>query len=293
MAAGGSAKIVVVALIANVAVALVKGVAAFFTGSGAMLAETIHSIADSGNQALLLLGNHRAKRPADERHPFGYGSERYFWAFVVALMLFSLGSLFSIYEGLHKLRHPEPLRNVGWAYGVLFAAVVLEGVAFSFARATLHRARGSRAFWRYFFENKDPAIPLVYLEDFGALLGLVLALLGVTASHRLGWLWADGVATLGVGLLLGGIAVALLVRCHTLLIGESVTVEDGRAILKAVYGVEGVQQVVGLQTLHHGPETVIVILDVKMEGGGETVDRIEEAIRAVLPIAKHIAIEPV
>jgi cation diffusion facilitator family transporter len=284
---------VLAALIANAGVAIAKGIAAAFTGSGAMLAETIHSVADSGNQALLLLGGHRAQRPPDARHPFGYGSERYFWAFIVALVLFALGSLFSIYEGLHKLAHPEPLRNVGWAYGVLAFSVVIEGWSFTVARRVMKKQRGSRSFLRYFLESKNPEVPLVYLEDLGATVGLVLAFLGVAGSHLAGWSWADGAATLAVGVLLGCIAIALLMRCYRLLIGESVSVADGRAVLKAVREVGGVKRIHGLQTLHHGPETVIVIMDVEMDGGGEVVDRIEAAVREVLPIAKYIAIEPV
>lgn len=286
---------VIAALLANIGVAIVKGIAAAVTGSGAMLAETIHSIADSGNQALLLLGSARAKRPPDAKHPFGYGSERYFWAFVVALVLFTLGSVFSIYEGLQKLAHREPIDNVGWAYGVLAAAIVIEVAAFRVARRAFVTRKGARGYVEYFLEAKDPAYPVVFLEDLGAVLGLVLALLGVAASHLLGWLWADAAATLGVGVLLGLIAVALLTRCHRLLIGESVTRADGRAILQAVRKVDGVVGIHGLQTLHHGPETVIVILDVKLntDDPGGTVDRIEEAIKAACPIAKHIAIEPV
>ena len=291
--AGGSKAMVMAALIANIAVAAVKGVAAFFTGSGAMLAETIHSLADSGNQALLLLGNKRAQRPPDSKHPFGYGSERYFWAFIVALVLFSMGSLFSLYEGIHKLAHPSPIENVGWAYGVLFVAMIIETIAFRFARRAMLAERGEHSLVSWFLRSKDPAVPVVYLEDSGALLGLVLAFLGVGCSHLLGWEWADAAATVAVGVLLGLIAVALLMRCHRLLIGESVNPEDQRAILLAVQSVEGVHEIVNLQTLHHGPETVIVIVDVRFDGGGETVDAIEVAIRAALPIAKHIAIEPV
>ncbi|MHC4934237.1 MAG: cation diffusion facilitator family transporter, partial [Planctomycetota bacterium] len=221
MAAADSRKAVLTALFANIGVAIVKAIAAAVTGSGAMLAETVHSCADSGNQALLLLGARRAKRPPDERHPFGYGSERYFWAFIVALLLFALGALFSLYEGIHKLGHPEPLRQVGWAYVVLVIAMILEGGAFRVARRAVKAMGGDQGFWRFFLMSKDPAVPLIYLEDLGALLGLVIALSGVAASHLLGWIWADGVATLMVGALLGFIAGVLLFRIHKLLIGES------------------------------------------------------------------------
>jgi cation diffusion facilitator family transporter len=294
MAVGESKSVVIAALVANAGIALAKGVAAVFTGSGAMLAETIHSIADSGNQALLLFGGYRSQRPPDAKHPFGYGSERYFWAFIVALVLFALGAVFSIYEGIHKLGHPEPLRNVGWAYGVLAFGVAIEGWSFTVARKVMLKQRGSRSFVQYFLESKNPEVPLVYLEDLGATLGLMLAFCGVAGSHLLGWTWADGAATLCVGVLLAFIAVALLLRCHRFLIGESVSAADGRAVLRAVREVPGVTKIHGLQTLHHGPETVIVIMDVAMEGdAGEVVDHIETAVREALPIAKYIAIEPV
>jgi cation diffusion facilitator family transporter len=292
VAATDSRKAVLTALFANIGVAIVKAIAAAVTGSGAMLAETIHSCADSGNQALLLLGAHRAKRPPDERHPFGYGSERYFWAFIVALLLFTLGSLFSLYEGVHKLGHPEPLRQVAWAYVVLVVAMVLEGGAFRVARRAVRAMGGDRGFWHFFSTSKDPAVPLIYLEDLGALLGLVIALSGIAGSHLLGWVWADGVATLMVGALLGCIAAVLLVRIHRLLIGESASVEDCAAILVAAKKVPGVIEIRDLKTLHFGPETLIVALDVVMEGGAETVDRIEEAVQAAVPKAKHIAVEP-
>ncbi|MHC4341295.1 MAG: cation diffusion facilitator family transporter [Planctomycetota bacterium] len=292
MAAVDSRKAVLTALFANIGVAIVKAIAAAVTGSGAMLAETIHSCADSGNQALLLLGARRAKRPPDERHPFGYGSERYFWAFIVALLLFTLGSLFSLYEGIHKLRHPEPLRQVAWAYVVLLVAIVLEGSAFRVARSAVRAMGGDQGFWRFFLTSKDPAVPLIYLEDLGALLGLAIALSGIAGSHLLGWIWADSVATLMVGALLGCIAAVLLFRIHKLLIGESASAEDCAAILEAAQKVPGVIEVRDLKTLHFGPETLIVALDVVMEGGAETVDRIEEAVQAAVPKAKHIAVEP-
>jgi len=292
LATGDSKRVVVAALLANLGIALVKGVAAFMTRSAAMLAETVHSIADSGNQALLLLGARRSERPADARHPFGYGAERYFWAFVVALVLFSLGALFSLYEGIHKLRHPAPIENVGWAYGVLVAATALEAWSYRVARAEIRRARGARGFWRFFLESKDPALPLVFLEDMGALLGLLFALVGVTLAHQLDWHWADGAATVAVGALLGVIAAVLLRRCHRLLIGESATAEDLAAIREAVASVAGVGELVELKTLHLGPAYLLVGLELHFDGREATVRAVEEAVRTRVPAARYIAIEP-
>jgi len=291
MAAGNSKMVVVAALFANAGIAIVKGIAAYFTGSGAMLAETVHSVADSGNQALLLLGAHRAKRPPDERHPFGYGAERYFWAFVVAVLLFAMGALFSLYEGVHKLLHPVAIRRAEWAYVVLFISLALEGGSYFVAAREVRKARGSRGFWAYVFGSKDPALSLVYLEDVGALLGLVFALTGVFCSHVLGWIRADAIATLAVGFLLLGVAGVLLVRCHRLLIGESASPADKERILAAARGVERVEDVVDLKTLHVGPETLIVFLDVRFDGGAETVIAIEHAIQAAVPAARHVAVE--
>jgi len=292
VATGDSRGVVVAALFANLGIALVKGVAAFATRSGAMLAETIHSLADSGNQALLLLGARRAERPPDARHPFGYGRERYFWAFVVALVLFALGALFSLYEGVHKLLAPAPLRNAPWAYGVLGASLVLELLSFRVARRELARVRGARSFGTFLFEGKDPALPLVYLEDLGAMLGLLLALAGVACSHLLGWHHADGAATVAIGLLLGAIAALLLVRCHRLLIGEGATAEDLARIRAAIEGVEGVSRLVDLKTLQIGPHDLLVSVDVAMAEPATTVRRIEEAVRAAVPSATYIAVEP-
>lgn len=292
MAAGGSNKVVIAALLANAGIAVAKGIAAAVTGSGAMLAETIHSIADSGNQALLLYGIKRSKRPPDAKHPFGYGSERYFWAFIVALVLFSLGSLFSLYEGVHKLQHPEPIRNVGWAISVLLLGLVLEGASFLIAHRAVKKIRGGRGFWEYFGGAKDPSLPLVYLEDFGALIGLALALIGVCASYWGGLEYADGAATVAIGVLLGAIAMVLFVRCHKLLVGEGGSREDARAILEVVEQCDGIDRVVELKTLQIGPEYLLVGLEVELSGGPEAIDRLEANIRERVPTAKYIAVEP-
>ncbi len=286
MAKGDSRKVVVAALLANLGIAIVKGIAAVATRSGAMLAETVHSLADSGNQALLLLGAARAKRPPDRRHPFGYGSERYFWAFIVALVLFSLGALFSFYEGIEKVLHPTPIRNPAWAYGVLGVSLVLELISFRVAHREVQVELRGRSFKRYFLETKDPSLPLVYLEDLGALLGLVFALAGVGASHLLGLRLADGIATLLIGALLGAIAVVLLARCHRLLIGEGASDEDLERIHAAV---DGLGEIVDLKTLQLGPDNLIVALEVRLKG---SVAEVESAVRRAVPHATHVAIEP-
>ena len=292
MAVSDSKRVVIAALIANLAVTIVKGIAAVFTGSGAMLAETIHSAADTGNQGLLLFGAARAKRPPDKRHPFGYGSERYFWAFVVALLLFTLGALFSLYEGVHRLMDPTPIQNAEWAYGVLAAAFLIDLWSYVVARRAVRRVQGDRSFLSYFLEAKDPALPLVYLEDLGASLGVLLAMGGVAGNHLLGWLRADAIATLAVGVLLLCVAVALLMRCYRLLIGESASVKDEEAIRVAAASVAGVEAILDLKTMHHGPETLIVTLDVRFDGTPEIVMAIEEAVRAVVPVARHVSVEP-
>jgi len=292
MASGGSTRVVIAALLANLGIALTKGIAAALTGSAAMLAETIHSVADSGNQALLLLGAHRSRRPADARHPFGYGMERYFWAFVVAIVLFALGALFSLYEGVHKLLAPEPIQRVAWAYGVLLVALALESASFVVARREIRSVARGRTFLRFLFASKAPSVPLVFLEDLGALLGLLFAFAGVTGSHWFGWIRADAVATLLVGVLLACIAALLLVRCHRLLVGEAASEEDRQAILAATRSVEGVGRVAACKTLHIGPETLLVVLDLEFAGGLRTVLAVEAAIRARVPYATYISVEP-
>ena len=269
-----------------------KGIAAAVTGSGAMLAETIHSIADSGNQALLLLGAKRSRRPPDKKHPFGYGSERYFWAFVVAVVLFLLGAVFSLYEGVHKVMHPTPLKNVAWAYSVLLIGIVLEGGSFWIAHREVSKERGGRSFLRYFYESKAPSLPLVYMEDLGALLGLTFALIGVASSDLLGFQYGDGLATLAVGLLLLVIAILLLLRLHRLLVGEGASEEDLRRIREVAQDLDGVREIVDLRTLHIGPETLLVVVDARFDGGAETAKAIERAIVEQVPHARYVAVEP-
>jgi cation diffusion facilitator family transporter len=266
MAAGEhGTKAVVAAGLANLVIAAAKFTAFLFTGASSLLAESIHSVADTGNQALLLLGGRKAKRAADELHPFGYGRERYFWSFVVAIVLFLLGAVFAVYEGIHKIEHPEPLENPIWAYGVLGFAIVVEGLSFRTAVVEANKVR-RRATWPRFIRNaKSPELPVVLLEDTGALAGLVIALAAVTTSEITGDPIWDGIGTLSIGVLLGIIAIVLVVEMKSLLIGESATRKDVESIRAAVEIDPAVKQLIHMRTQHQGPEELLVGMKVELD----------------------------
>jgi cation diffusion facilitator family transporter len=263
-----------------------------------MLAESIHSVADTANQGLLLLGGKRARRIADDRHQFGYGRERYFWSFVVAMVLFTLGGLFSIYEGVSKIRDPHELTSIGWALGVLVVAIVLE--TFSF-RTAIHEARevkGGRTWWRYIRSSRSPELPVVLLEDAGALFGLLLALTGVGLAALTGNEIWDAVGTLCIGALLLVIAGFLTIEMKSLLIGEAATSTDVEAIRKAVEGCPDVVRVIDLKTQHIGPEELLVAGKLEFTSTLSTpqlaaaIDVTETSIREAVPLAGRIYIEP-
>ncbi|HEU5152985.1 MAG TPA: cation diffusion facilitator family transporter [Iamia sp.] len=300
MAAGGEhgTKAVIAAMLANAAIAVAKLVAFLVTGASSLLAESIHSVADTGNQGLLLLGGRRAKRTADELHPFGYGRERYFWSFVVALVLFVLGAVFAIYEGIHKIEHPEPLENPIWAYGVLGFALVVEGLSFRTAVSEANEVR-RRATWRQFIRNaKSPELPVVLLEDSGALAGLVIALAAITTSEVTGDPIWDGIGTLAIGILLAVIAVVLVVEMKSLLIGESASRKDVETIRAAVEIDPAVQRLIHMRTQHQGPEELLVGMKVELDHTltfpevSEVVNRIERNVRRAVPMARLMYIEP-
>src|SRR3954469_23501259 len=227
MSSAGSRRAVIAALLANLAIAIAKFVAFAITGAAAMLAEAIHSVADTGNQALLLLGSRRAQREADEQHPFGYGRDRYFYAFVVALVLFSIGSLFSLYEGIEKLRHPHHIDAPAVALGVLGVAIVLEAFSFRTAVVESQKEKSKDQSWVKFVRRaKAPELPVVLLEDTAALLGLLFAVFGVSMAVLTGEPRWDGVGTLAIGALLGAVALILAIEMKSLLIGESATRAD-------------------------------------------------------------------
>lgn len=289
---------VIAALVANLAIAVAKFTAFTFTGSSSMLAEAIHSVADSGNQGLLLLGARRSKKAANLDHPFGYGRERYFWGFVVALVLFSLGSLFAIYEGIHKLQHPEPIENPQWALGVLGFALIAEGLSFRTAVRESAKTKGDATYWQFIRRAKSPELPVVLLEDFGALIGLVLAMAGVSASVVTDDGIYDGLGSLAIGILLGIIAIVLVVEMKSLLIGESANRKDVEAICAAIEIDPDVIRVIHLRTEHLGPDELLVATKVEFQHEltvaevAGTIDRVERSIRAGVPSARMIFIEP-
>ena len=300
-AAGGQGhgtKAVIAALLANFAVAVAKFAGFLVTGSSSMLAESVHSVADSGNQGLLLLGGRRAKKAADEEHPFGYGRERYFWGFVVALVLFTLGSLFAIYEGLHKIEHPEPIDSPEWAFGILGFALVAEALSFRTAIKEADRLRGDASYWTFIRRAKQPELPVVLLEDSGALVGLVLALAGVSLAVLTDEPKWDGYGTLSIGVLLGILAIVLVVEMKSLLIGESASRKEMETMRAAIDIEPDVIRVIHLRAEHIGPEELLVgakvefLHELTVAEVSVTIDRVERGIRAAVPSARVIYIEP-
>ncbi len=302
MAAGGEGgtRAVVAALLANAAIAAAKFVGWIITGSSAMLAEAVHSVADSGNQGLLLLGGKRAKRAADEEHPFGYGRERYFWAFVVALVLFTLGGLFSLYEGYHKLEERAEghgLDSPVVALAILGFAIVAEAFSFRTAIHESAKVKGSQTWMRFIRTSRSPELPVVLLEDLGALVGLLLAFVGVGLTAATGDLLYDALGTMAIGLLLLVIAVFLVIEMKGLLIGEGATRDQVQAIRTALVG-DGVTRVIHLRTLHIGPEELLVGAkvaladDLDVSQVAHAIDAAEVRVRRVVPIARPMYLEP-
>ena len=295
---GHGTKAVIAALFANLAIAIAKFVGFAVTGSSSMLAEGVHSVADSGNQGLLLLGGKRAKKAATDEHPFGYGRERYFWSFVVALVLFSLGCLFAIYEGLHKLEHPEPIDSPEWAFGILGFAILAEAFSFRTAVVETRKIKGPASYWQFIRRAKAPELPVVLLEDLGALVGLVLAMAGITASVITDDGRWDGYGSIAIGILLGIIAVILVIEMKSLLIGEGASRKDVEAIRAAIEIDPDVMRIIHLRTEHLGPEEMLVGTKVEFmheltvaEVAG-AIDRVERSIRAGVPAARIIFVEP-
>ncbi|GLX98496.1 cation diffusion facilitator family transporter [Herbidospora sp. NEAU-GS84] len=298
MSASGGTKAIVAALVANLSIAAAKFVAYLFTGSSSMIAEAVHSVADSGNQALLLLGGKRAARERTEQHPFGYGRERYFYSFVVAVVLFTIGALFSLYEGIHKIQAPEDLSTPQWAFGVLIFAIIAEAFSFRTAIKESLPHKGNLTWWQFIRRSKSPELPVIVLEDLGALLGLIFALFGVTMAVVTGNPVWDGIGTIMIGVLLGAIAIVLAIETKSLLIGESAGPEIDAQIREALQSAPEVTRVIHMRTLHVGPEELLVAAKIAVEHDDTAaevargIDEAEQRVRAAVPIARIIYLEP-
>ncbi|MFZ0832263.1 MAG: cation diffusion facilitator family transporter [Mycobacterium sp.] len=298
MSTEGSTKAILAALAANAGIAVAKFVGFLITGSSSMLAESVHSAADTSNQALLLLGQRRARKEADRLHPFGYGRSRYFYSFVVALVLFSLGSLFALYEGYHKISHPEPLTSPLVAIVILVVAIALESFSLRTAIVESRPLKGSSNWWRFIRTSRNPELPVVLLEDVGALTGLLLALVGIGLTIITGDAVWDGIGTIGIGVLLGVIAVILIVEMHSLLIGEGATGQEETAIRAALGETPYVDRVIHLRTQYLGPDEMLVgakiavgpDIDLAIVAG--VINDAESRIRAAVPAARVIYLEP-
>jgi cation diffusion facilitator family transporter len=293
----GTRRAIFAAFVANLGIAIAKFAAFLITGSTSMMAESIHSVADTGNQGLLFLGGARARKPADEEHQFGYGAERYFWAFVVALVLFSLGALFSLYEGIEKLRHPHELESPTVAFVVLGLAVVLEAFSLRTAVRESQPHRGTLSWWQFIRRTKTPELPVVLLEDIGALMGLVFASIGLGLAVATGETRYDAIGSIAIGLLLGVIAIVLAVEMKSLLIGESAGPNADEAIRTAIESDDDVRRVIHLRTLQLGPDELLVATKVDVDAPdvaelAATIDRIEVRIRDAVPTARLVYVEP-
>jgi cation diffusion facilitator family transporter len=309
MAADGGNRAVVAALLANAGIALTKFFAFFLTGVSSMLAEAIHSVADSGNQLLLLLGGRQAKKEATPEHPFGYGRERYIYSFIVAIVLFSVGGLFALYEAYHKYHeiheahgHPDDsILDSRWWWVplvVLGIAIVLESLSFRTAIIETNKIRGEATFPQFIRRAKQPELPVILLEDFAALLGLVFALVAVVLSLVTENLYFDVAGTALIGVLLVAVAVTLAIETKSLLLGESATLEAQRRIGSALEATDGVDRIIHMKTMHLGPEELLVAAKIGVVRGdsaehvAEAIDAAEAAVREAEPTAQVIYLEP-
>ncbi len=297
MASGSSKLAVYAALVGNLAIAITKFGAAIFTGSSAMLSEAIHSVVDTGNQALLLYGMYRAGLPEDARHPFGYGKELYFWSFVVAILIFGLGAGFSIYEGIHGILQPTPVENTVISYVVLGLALIFEGIGGFLALRQFLREKGDMGFFEAVRRGKDPALFTVLFEDSAAILGLLIAMAGIFLGQQLQLPWMDGAAAVAIGLVLAGVALFLAYECKALLIGEAAephVVEGCRALLN---GDRRVARVADVRTMHLGPSEILLAADLDFADGlsSEEVEtataELETKLRQNFPEVRRIYLE--
>jgi len=286
------------ALIANLGIAIAKFVASAITGSSSMLTEGVHSLVDSGNQVLLLYGQAKAKRPPDAAHPFGYGRELYFWAFVVAILIFAVGAGVSIYEGVVHIAEPEPLRSPTINYVVLGIAVILEGTSWAIAVREFNAKRGASSWWQSVRASKDPAGFIVLFEDSAALLGLMIAGLGIWASHHFGDPRIDGVASVLIGAILAGVAMLLAREAKGLLIGESADVEIVGTVWRLLDQRPEISAVNHVRTIHTAPDAVFVAIsadfrdDITLGKAESVIEEIETGLKAAIPALTSIYIRP-
>ena len=289
---------VIAAMIANAGIAASKFAAFLVTGSSSMLSEAIHSVADTANQGLLLIGNKRASRAPDSEHQFGYGRIRYVYAFMVAIILFLMGGVFSLYEGFHKIQHPEELNQAWVAFAVLIVAIVLESWSWRTAVAEVNKSRGSASLLGYVRRTRQPELPVVLLEDTGALIGLLFALFGVTMATVTGDGRWDGLGAMAVGVLLLLIAVFLAFEMASMLVGESALPEQEALIRSAIEETPGLNRVINMRTVHVGPDELLVAVKVgargtkTAEGLADAINDAERRIRQALPTARYIYLEP-
>lgn len=298
MSTSGSMRAILAALLANIGIAITKFIAAAFSGSASMFAEGIHSVADSGNQLLLIIGGRRARRVATATHPFGYGRSRYIYAFMVSIVLFSVGGLFSMYEGISKLQHPHELENAWLPLLVLSIAIVMESFSLRTALQEAKKVRGNSSIVKFVRHAKSPELPVVILEDLAALLGLVFAFLGVSLTVLTGNPMFDALGTLAIGALLIAVAFILGAETSSLLVGEGATADDTRLIREALETVVGKGGVIHMKTLYLGPDELMLgakISVAKNASGADIADAInaaEVAVRSAVAATRVIYLEP-
>ncbi len=295
---GHGKKAILAALVANLGIAIAKFIGFLITRSSSLLAESVHSLADTTNQGLLLLGGKQAKRSESQQHQFGYGMARYFWSFVVALVLFSLGALFAVYEGISKLQHPHELESPGIAIGILLVAIILESYSFRTAVKESKPLKGAQSWWSFIRSAKAPELPVLLLEDSGALLGLLIALAGVGLTLATGNADFDAYGTLAIGVLLGIIAAILIVEMRSLLLGEAASPETMGTIQTIITDSPMVKRFIHARTMHLGPEDLLIATKVELDrsldfvGVAKAIDGIETRVRAAVPEVRIIYVEP-
>lgn len=295
--ASGSKKVILAALVGNALIAVTKFVASAFTGSSAMMSEGVHSLVDTGNQVLLLYGLKRSAKPADQKFPFGYGKEIYFWSFVVAILIFAVGAGISIYEGLHHMAHPEPMKSVFINYIVLTLAMIFEAGALYIAVVEFNKARGPVGYIEAVQKGKDPSLFVVLFEDSAAMLGLMVAMIGIVIAQITGDPWWDGFSSVVIGLILAATAAWLAYETKGLLIGEAANSKTVHSIREMAKDTNGVEQVNEVLTLHMGPGFILVTMSIDFEDGlktnaiEETIAKIDASIKGAFPNIKKVYIE--